>query len=85
MDFGIEKKFFSKRHFSEIEISIFFRRSHPAFFTSIMVGFQKIWCCPKNTLGVHTIIIEKKTIFILIFSYFFVASSVLFLVLLPSS
>ena len=68
MDFGIEKKFFSKRHFSEIEISIFFQKKPSCLFHEQNGGVSKNLVLPKNTLGVHTIIIEKKNYF---YSYFF--------------
>ena len=41
LGFGKENFFFGKRHFSEIERSIFFKRSHPAFFASIMAYLKK--------------------------------------------
>ena len=41
LGFGKEKFFFGKRHFSEIERLIFFKRSHPAFLRSIIAHSKK--------------------------------------------
>ena len=41
LGFGKENFFFGKRHFSEIERLIFFKRSHPAFLRSIIAHSKK--------------------------------------------